>query len=155
MGAQMRRVNMSRKQIHAQRAWGKIVRLVLKRYGIEDLGDDWTPWMGAVGSLRTQDLRGSLLVMSLHALGWSGLVAVYIVPDLKTLPYMGLCFFLIGFGLLNDNDVASRLAHPANSWLIGVCRAMDELKKVSTAKGEGKPASHDSFESTDPSNDLP
>lgn len=156
IGAQTWQVNLGEDQRHAQRAWGKVAAILLKRYGIDDPGDDWTPWTGAVGALRTEDLRGPFLVMSLHAVGWSGLAAIYVAPELKMLPYMGLCLFLVGFGLLNDNSIASRVTHPVDSWLIGVRRAIGELKKVTTAKSEGRLGGRDASRSAaDPSDDLP
>ena len=67
-----------------------------------------------------------------------------------------MCLFLVLYGLLNDKAVASRAAHPVDSWLLGLGRAMDELKKLSTAKREGKSRGHDaSGNATDPSKDLP
>jgi hypothetical protein len=141
--AQMRQVNLDHEQRSAQKAWGKIASALLKCYGIDDPGEDWTPWTGAVGALRAQDLRGPFLVMSLHATGWSGLAAIYIAPELRMVhPYIGLFLFLISFGLLNDNAVASRITHPVVSWLIGVHRAMDELR-VRTSKSDGSPDGHD------------
>jgi len=138
-------VDMEEDQRHAQEAWGKVARVLLKRYGTDGPGpgEEWAPWIGTVGSLRTQDLRGPFLVMCLHALGWSGLAASYIAPELRTLPYTGMCLFLVFYGLLNDKAVASRITHPVDSWVIGLGRAMDELKNLSTAKSEGKPGGHD------------
>lgn len=86
MWAHARQAELNKEQDHAHAAWGRVALVLLKRYGIDGPGEDWTPWIGTVGALRTQDFRGAFMVMSLHALGWSGLAAIYVAPELRTLP---------------------------------------------------------------------
>jgi len=143
MWAQGRDIQMHSSQRDAQEAWRKVATVLLGRYGIDSPGRSWMPWVGVVGRLRAEYLRGSLLLMSSEATGWGGLAAIRFAPSLKTLPYAGLCLFLVAVSLLNDNRVAATVAHPVHSWQLGLDSAMAELKKLGAVTGESKPGPDD------------
>jgi hypothetical protein len=115
---------------NAQNAWGVAATQLLKRYGIEKTPEFHPePWANTLGELRPQDWRGTLLVIALHATGWSGLMALYFAPELRTWAFRIFCIFLIGYGLLHDWQVARNFNNPLSQWTILLRSVLAELKK--------------------------
>jgi hypothetical protein len=136
--AQSRRVEDKEFIRHSQEAWGVAATQLLKRYGIEvtSANWDWGPWaeiLGA-GEIRAQDRRGYLFIMAQHATGWSGLLACYFAPTLRTWPFALFCLFLIVYGLLHDWQVASTLSDPRSQWTLALRCTMAELRNRSESK---------------------
>jgi hypothetical protein len=114
-------------------AWGIAAKQLLKRYGIEMdplTTWQWGPWQGVLGEpLRPQDWRGSLLVMTMDATGWAGVIALFFARNLRTWSFALLCLFFIVYGLLHNWDLAARYANPISQWRLGLWRVVAELKK--------------------------
>ncbi|MGB6678474.1 MAG: hypothetical protein WBE44_17395 [Terriglobales bacterium] len=126
-----------REQEYYRRAWGQAARVLLKRYGIEaprgpDPGE-WHPWVRFWGGLRWHLLRSYLIMMSLEAAGWSGLAALYFAPPLRNAPFVGLCGFLIFFGLLNDYNLARYQTDPIDVWMVSLGNILKDLKEAGAA----------------------
>jgi hypothetical protein len=117
---------------HVLSAWWNAVGVALKRVGIDDRGYHMDAWAGVVGGINVNTLRSSLLVMGLHALGWGGLIARRIAPELGTL-YRDLSVFLIFMGILSGGSIAWRTTHPVLAWQISLRNVLDELRKAAGA----------------------
>ena len=127
---------------HVLSAWWKATGVVLRRLGIDDPGDHIDAWAGTVGGVDSKYRRSALLVMALNALGWGGLVARRIAPELGWL-HRDLCFFLIFIGMLSDCSVAWDTAHPARVWRMSLQNVLDELRKSGATAAAGEKAEHD------------
>jgi hypothetical protein len=82
----------------AARAWQRVAQRVLEHYQIEPpdggSGAAWMPWTSIIGGFEPEDLRGSLLTLTFHATGWSGLAAIHFAPALYAPYFRAFCFFL-------------------------------------------------------------
>jgi hypothetical protein len=68
-------------QRHVQSAWVDVAMVLLKRYGIEE-PEPHAPWSEVLGRWRPEQVRGDLLSMAMHAVGWAGLAARHFAPAL-------------------------------------------------------------------------
>jgi hypothetical protein len=138
--AQSKQVQHEESVTSAQMAWETAATQLLKRYGIEVAHPDLTPWVRILGAeeIRPQDLRGFLFVMALHATGWSGLLALYFAPVLRTWSYTIFSLFLVGYGLLHDREVARDNSNEVWQWLIRLRCVLAELEKTRVSDGVQK-----------------
>src|SRR6266851_3615689 len=87
--------------LDGQKAWRIIARRLLwKRYGIDlnQLGDEWHFLYESVGTPTSEEVRGPLLMMASHAMGWAGVVAMNIAPALRNKYYIGFSAAMLVFG---------------------------------------------------------
>jgi hypothetical protein len=119
-------------------AWADTARELLKRYGVNPSdatwGRTWDTWVDVIGTLRPEDYRGSLFVLSMHATGWAGLVARHFALALHTRSFVVFCLFLIAYGMYHDYNVAKYLNDPVLSWLLGLRCVVDDLKSATKDK---------------------
>ena len=88
-----------------QGCWHVFARRLLKvRYGIESTAlkdDELGVLYSNLGTLTSEEFRGSMVLIASHATGWAGLVATRIAPSLRNRWFVGLSVFLILNGLLH------------------------------------------------------
>jgi hypothetical protein len=97
------------------RAWRGVARKLLHdRYGldIDRIDRDWELFYWNLGPPSAIDYRGPLLMMALHATGWSGVVATVLAPALWNRYYLALCALLIVLATHSDHYVALRNTLP-------------------------------------------
>jgi len=128
---------------HTKQALGKTISTVLRRWGIENPGQNMAAWSGVIGVLRPDDVRSPSLVMGLQAVGWSGIVAHRLAPGLGPL-YLALCLFLIAYGLVASSSVAWRLSNPGIAWMISLRNAAKVLRE--TRQKSNKSSADDSLD---------
>lgn len=147
-----RDIAQHQRQMEVQEAWGKVATVLLKHYGIEDMGNP-NPWVagGVLGDLSTQDIRGSLIAWSLHATGWAGLVVQRIAPSLHARAFLSLCWFFICIGVWRSASRAWVNTGQISSWYLGLHRTFAELKD--TVK-DGRNQQHETAEPDQPKTDT-
>jgi hypothetical protein len=124
----------------ARLAWILAASAVLEHYGVDTSDQYWTyhthAWSGAIGKFHPEEYRGNLLVMTLHAAGWSGLSAWFYAPFLGRAHYfyLAFCGFLIVLGLLHDWELAKSQNDPVQDWLRALRRTVTELKEIATSQ---------------------
>ena len=116
--------------------WELVASALLKRYGVSAPRRINSLWANAIGGMRSDELRGFPLIMSLHAVGWAGLAAIRLAPNLSSLAFRSLCWFLIFAGLVHCVLLASWVAHPVKSWMMGLKSTLDELKELGPVPNE-------------------
>jgi hypothetical protein len=111
-----------KRQFFAREAWEQVARKLLQRYEIDpphippfspdeqqkEWQRQWRPWESVLGIPRTENIRGYLLVLMLHATAWGGIAAERLSPPLRWPPFSFLCSFLVAYGLLHDNELARK-----------------------------------------------
>jgi hypothetical protein len=134
--------------------WHVLARQLLKvRYGInvndglhgnEFLDGDHFQYLNAVlGAERSRkEWRGELLLVTVHATGWAGVVAMRIAPVLRNWYFRGLCYFLILQGLLNAYFVIKAWYDPQTRALRDLRAVVLELQRLA-GKGLPQPAAPD------------
>jgi hypothetical protein len=129
----------------AKRVWGRAaVALMRQTYGIEPPKGDGhfhqvevNAWYQVLaGSLRPEDLRGSLFVITMHATGWCGIAAVFLASSLHSAGFMGLSLFLIVFGMLHDLNVARWWTSPAKVAVTKARAVLAEIKATRTEEAD-------------------
>jgi hypothetical protein len=114
-------------------------KLLERRYGIDPQEihiDEWQPWVPALGTPKPDDFRGSLLVVTSHATGWSGMAAAYFASSLRNRYFIPFCGFLIVYGFLHNFSVIARWNNAG--WLIALKAVLAEIPMVPSDKGENK-----------------
>ena len=129
-------------------AWRQVTTRILELYKIVppdrlDPIEAWRPWTGVIGRLEAEDVRGYLLMVATHATGWSGIFAAYFAPRLQTRYFAAFCLFSIAMGLLHDFGVAHRLCRIDKSWVLGLNRAFQELKRLTIVSKEQPETGHE------------
>lgn len=117
-------------------------RLVKVRYGIDpaDLSDrDWEVLYWTLAFTGSEETRGDVLMIAIHAMGWAGLFAIRIVPALKTPYYLIFCIFLIINGLLHDYYVVKRSVEPRASGILTVRAILKALREDARKNTEPAP----------------
>jgi hypothetical protein len=102
--------------LDARKCWALIARRLLKKkYGIKpkDIGqEEWDALYQTLGTLRIEDVRGSMAMIVFEATGWCGLAATRFAPELSKRYYVGISVLLVVAGLLHDWYVAEGLNNP-------------------------------------------
>src|SRR6266849_6928767 len=98
----------------ARRLWAVVAKRLLKeKYGIgreDQLGqDEWNALYQTLGTLRIEDVRGSMTMIVSEATGWCGIAATRFAPTLRNRYYVAFSGLLIVAGLLHDCYVAAGL----------------------------------------------
>jgi hypothetical protein len=93
-----------------------------------------------LGIWSPEDLRGSLLVISLEATGWAGLAATRVAPALDTKYYLYFVGLLIVIGLSHDWYIVRRNVDPRISGYTHVLAVARELRRSQQPKEDKKPA---------------
>jgi hypothetical protein len=123
------------------RAWRGVARKLLSdRYGIDidHLGQDWEMFYWNLGPPSALDYRGPLLMMALHATGWSGVAASALAPALWNPYYLALCALLIVFGIHSDHQVALRNTDPVGAISIRLRALLREFDRQLPPEPEAK-----------------
>jgi hypothetical protein len=138
--AHMRTFERDRRFRDTAATWQRIAKRILELYKIDapEIArfEEWVPWAGVFGRFEPEDLRGQLMMVTSHAIGWSGIAAMHFVPKLHTRYFVAFCFFSIGAGLLHDFRVAIKLGVPIRSWALGARRTFEYLART-LDKGQG------------------
>lgn len=114
-----------------QAAWQLAGLALLKRYGVESpRAGEWWPWPSVLGRVRPSHRRGSVMMITMQATGWSGCAVVRFAPALRMGSYLAFCIFLIVVGTLHSYDVARNNADPILSWMGALRGVVDELKET-------------------------
>jgi hypothetical protein len=122
----------------SSQAWRRAAsKLLERRYGIDPQEihtDEWRAWIPALGTPKLDDFRGSLLVLTSQATGWSGMAAAYFAPTLRNRYFMPFCGFLILYGVLHNISVIARWNNA--NWLIALRSVLAEIPMVLANKDE-------------------
>jgi hypothetical protein len=92
--------------------WRELSRKLLKdKYdvNIDEMQWTWDFLYWNLGEITIGERRGDLLVMATHAIGWCGLVAAWVAPQLRNRYFISFCCLSLLIGLFHDYYVASRL----------------------------------------------
>ena len=121
----------------ASEAWSTAAsKLLERRYGIDPLEihspQEWEAWRSALGTPKVEDIRGSLLVVTSHATGWSGVAAAYFAPALRNRYFLVFCGFLIFVGLYHTMTVISRWDSVTGRWFIALRAVLAEIPLTQT-----------------------
>jgi hypothetical protein len=106
------------------------------RYGLKD--DDlaeigsWQPMVGVLTTPTREELRGSAMMIAMHATGWSALAASRFAPTLRVPWFYLFAFFLIGTGLLHDFGVARLRNNPLQAGALHLRALLREFPKPRT-----------------------
>lgn len=114
-----------------------VTALLKKHYGIDRQIShrDWQVWYTLFGRPTSQDMRGDLPMLALHATGWSGVAAAFVVaPALKNPDFLVFSFFLILCGLIHDWFVAARRANPVLNAIVRARAILAELRDAAKSK---------------------
>jgi hypothetical protein len=100
------------------------------RYDIdlEDVGDEWEILYWSIGTPSLEDYRGNILVIAIHAAGWSGLAATQLASALWNPFFLNLSFFMIAFGVFHDFIVARTRSHPLSDALVRIRALLREYR---------------------------
>lgn len=124
----------------ASLAWrSAAIQLLKRRYGIEEPSsnpDEWETWSSVLGTLKPEDVRGSLLVLTTHATGWSGMTAAYFAPSLRNRYFFLFCGFLILFGVLHTVSVVRRWNSLRIRWIIALKAVLADMPPLQASKEE-------------------
>jgi hypothetical protein len=117
-----------------QGCWHLLARRLLKvRYGIEpqDVAEDeWEPLYWTLGSPTREELRGSIMMIASHAVGWSGIAAARIAPTLWNRYYLGFCLFMVLNGLIHDYYVVLRKSDLRIAGYLNIRAVLREFRRT-------------------------
>jgi hypothetical protein len=112
---------------------GKLLRT---KYGVEptdlnDLsGERWVWLYRTVGSPTAENVRGSMIVIIIHAAGWAGLAASRLAPGLQHRFYFIFCFAMIAIGLYHDWGVARNRLDPEYVMWANIRALLREYRRI-------------------------
>src|SRR6267154_5072602 len=125
--------------VGARKLWSIVARRLLKeRYGIgaDNLGqEEWNALYQTLGTLRIEDVRGSMTMIVSEATGWCGIAATWFAPTLRNRYYVAFCALLIVAGLLHDWYVAAGLNNPLFLGFLKVRALLREFQNTTTRSG--------------------
>jgi hypothetical protein len=114
--------------------WAKIARQLLgAKYGIDPKAldqNDWNVLYQSLGVPAQEDVRASILMMTLEAMGWCGLAAMLFAPGVRNLYYFIFSLAFIAAGLLHDWQVAELRENPHQYGLLRVRLLLEELGRL-------------------------
>jgi hypothetical protein len=128
-------------RIHSPEAFNRAIfewwealaeQLLRTRYGLKDENFpdvSRQPLIEVLPTATREELRGNLLVVALHATGWTALVASRLAPDLRFGWFYFFACFLIGIGLYHDFLVADYRMNPVHGATIRLRALLREFPK--------------------------
>ena len=127
----------------AFRCWHTLAeRLLQTRYGMEPENvteGEWNILYWTLGKPTPQDARGSLAMITTHAIGWAGIAATRIEPALRSKYYLAFCLFLIINGLLHDWFVVRRRMNPLGVASIHINAVVREMRDPPRSQAASEP----------------